>query len=76
MFYKLQYNIEDDPKPHHRYYSALSPDIAASMFEATCEDGSLTGEHVTLLSIEPLSTRGNEYIEDSSPTLGLNEQIG
>ena len=54
MIYKLEYQFNDDPSPHQRYYTALSPDIATAMFEATCEDGSLSGERVTLLSIKEM----------------------
>ena len=75
MFYKLQYNIGDDPVPHQRFFHALTPDTATSMFEATCEDGSLTGEHVTLLSVEPL------FVEENPPPVmqqseRLDGQIG
>ena len=56
MIYKLEYQLADDPKPHQRYYTALTPDTAEAMFEATCSDGTLTGENVTLLSIEPFSS--------------------
>lgn len=76
MFYKLQYNISDDPHPHQRYYNALSPEVAACMFEATCEDGSLTGENVTLISVEPLFTADGPDSTDLTPCEGFNEQIG
>ena len=56
MIYKLEYQLEDDPCPHERYYNALTPDIATAMFEATCSDGTLTGyQNITLLSVNPLS---------------------
>tara|TARA_R100000808_G_scaffold24269_1_gene55490 strand:+ start:19072 stop:19281 length:210 start_codon:yes stop_codon:yes gene_type:complete len=57
MIYKLEYQFNDDPSPHQRYYTALSPDIATAMFEATCEDGSLSGESVTLLSVEEVAAQ-------------------
>ena len=63
MFYKLQYHISDDPKPHQRYYNALSSEVATEMFKATCDGGSLTGENVTLISVEryPLPQENHMY---------------
>ena len=55
MIYKFQYHINDDPTPHHRLYTALTEDTATAMFEATCDDGSLSGEHVTLISIKEVA---------------------
>jgi hypothetical protein len=70
MIYKLEYQLEDDPQPHQRYYTALTPDTAEAMFEATCSDGSLTGESVILLSIEPFATLRNEELVPSSEHVG------
>ena len=54
MIYKMEYQLEDDPSPHKRFYNALTSDTALSMFEQTCEEGSLTGLNVQLLSVEML----------------------
>ena len=67
MIYKLEYQLEDDPVPHHRYYTALTADTAACMFEATCDDGTLSGyKNITLLSVEPL--------KKDVPTLTVSEE--
>ena len=61
MIYKLEYQLEDDPKTHLRWYNALTRDTAQAMFEATCTDGTLTGyQNITLLSVEPLPTETTE----------------
>lgn len=54
MIYKLEYQVEGDPSTHKRFYKALTSDTALSMFEETCLEGSLTGQHVRLLSVQPL----------------------
>jgi len=71
MIYKLEYQLEDDSKPHQRYYTALTPDTATAMFEATCSDGTLSGyQNITLLSIEPIPPVEPEELVPSSEQVG------
>ena len=63
MIYKFEYQVDSDPKPHHRYYNALDESTATSMFEATCEQ-SLTGESVVLLTVVECDTRDHQDGED------------
>ena len=52
MKYKISYMIKDGDasKKHHRYYNALSSEIAKEMFKATKEE-SLIGEDTTVTAI-------------------------
>ena len=52
MKYKISYMIKDGDasKKHHRYYNALSVEIAQEMFKATKEE-SLIGEDTTVTAI-------------------------
>jgi hypothetical protein len=65
MIYKMEYQVEDDPSPHKRFYNALNPDTALSMFEQTCEEGSLTGQHVELISVKAIEDNSSGNDEQS-----------
>ena len=38
MKYKIEYQLEGDPKIHRRYYSALNKGTAREMFKASQEE--------------------------------------
>ena len=63
MIYKFEYQLDSDPKPHHRYYNALDESTATSMFEATCEQ-SLTGESVVLIAVVECDKDNSQNGED------------
>ena len=65
MIYKMEYQLEDDPSPHKRFYNALTSDTALSMFEQTCEEGSLTGQNVQLLSVKAIEDNSSGDDEQS-----------
>ena len=45
MTYQITYTLEGQETAHCRWYRALDAATAVEMFKATCENGSLTGEH-------------------------------
>jgi hypothetical protein len=59
--YKVVYTVDEDVKPHERYYNAKDDATAICMFNETCEE-SLCGSEVEVLSVVPL-TRSSEDVE-------------
>lgn len=55
-YYKVVYKIDSYDTPHSRFYHADSTDIAADMFNATCEQ-SLIGEVVDVVKIVQVEER-------------------
>ena len=66
MMYKVEYEYEDDKKPHNRFYSALDANTAKAMFEETCEDGSLSGCNVKIVNVCKIRPKAEKPAEVSN----------
>lgn len=55
MMYKIEYKYENDKYLHNRFYSALDPSTAKAMFEATCDEGTLSGCSVKIIDVSEIS---------------------
>tara|TARA_Y100000310_G_C20516734_1_gene731552 strand:- start:474 stop:680 length:207 start_codon:yes stop_codon:yes gene_type:complete len=53
--YKIEYRYENDKYLHNRFYSALNLSTAKAMFEATCDEGSLSGCNVKIIDVSEIS---------------------
>ena len=56
MIYKVFYKYEEDEKPHFRFYNALSSSVARSMFQETCDHGSLKGADIKLINVRKINS--------------------
>jgi hypothetical protein len=59
MMYKVEYQYEDDKRPHNRFYTALDSDTAKAMFKETCEE-SLFGCRVKLVDVCEIEANASE----------------
>jgi hypothetical protein len=57
--YKVEYQYEDEEKPHNRFYSALDVSTAKAMFEETCEQ-SLDGAKIKIVDVCKIEAYASE----------------